>query len=333
MQRNALIREIAYYHPDNIVDNDYYIDHFKQQNKSINGLLHATGRRSRYIATDMNETIVEMGFKAAEKVLKKAYVKPVELDMIVFATGTPEYISPTNALILHERLGAKQKCGVYDLNSSCAGMLVALEQISRCMQSRLDTKYTLLVSADQLNRYSDTNSPITYANFGDAACAVLLESVSNTDRGLVDSDFYTNSAACERILFPAKGMCNVIKNMHISEVERLIQWDDFDLSGAFNSAHISIRDLMFRNNLKKTDIKRYFVSQFSLGNIKNICKDLDEDMDKFVFIGDEYGYTGSTSPLLAYARAVEKHELEVGDNVIFWTVGAGLTCVSMLYRQ
>ena len=101
MQRNALIREIAYYHPDNIVDNDYYIDHFKQQNKSINGLLHATGRRSRYIATDMNETIVEMGFKAAEKVLKKAYVKPVELDMIVFATGTPEYISPTNALILH----------------------------------------------------------------------------------------------------------------------------------------------------------------------------------------------------------------------------------------
>ena len=55
MQRNALIREIAYYHPDNIVDNDYYIDHFKQQNKSINGLLHATGRRSRYIATDMNE--------------------------------------------------------------------------------------------------------------------------------------------------------------------------------------------------------------------------------------------------------------------------------------
>ena len=333
MQRNALIREIAYYHPDNIVDNDYYIDHFKQQNKSINGLLHATGRRSRYIATDMNETIVEMGFKAAEKVLKKAYVKPVELDMIVFATGTPEYISPTNALILHERLGAKQKCGVYDLNSSCAGMLVALEQISRCMQSRLDTKYTLLVSADQLNRYSDTNSPITYANFGDAACAVLLESVSNTDRGLVDSDFYTNSATCERILFPAKGMCNVIKNMHISEVERLIQWDDFDLSGAFNSAHISIRDLMFRNNLKKTDIKRYFVSQFSLGNIKNICKDLDEDMDKFVFIGDEYGYTGSTSPLLAYARAVEKHELEVGDNVIFWTVGAGLTCVSMLYRQ
>ena len=333
MQRNALIREIAYYHPDNVVHNDYYIEHFKQQNKSIQGLLKATGRENRYFTTDINETIIDMGLKAAEKVLKKAYVKATELDMIVFATGTPEYISPTNALILHEKLGAKQKCGVYDINTSCAGMLMALEQVSRCMQSRIDTKYTLIVSSDQLNRFSDTSSPITYANFGDAACAILLESVSNTDRGLIDSDFYTNSGSCERILFPAKGLSTAMRDTDAALEDRLIQWDKFDLSGAFNSAHISIKDLMFRNNLKKSDVKKYFISQFSLGNIKGICQDLEEDMDKFIFIGDEFGYTGSSSPLIAYARAVENKELEVGDNIIFWTVGAGLTCISMLYKQ
>lgn len=332
MKRNAIIKEIAYYHPDNVVDNEYYINHFKKQNQSIEGLLKATGRKTRYIAEDLNETIITMGVEAAKKVLEKAHVKATDLSMIVFASGTPEYISPTNALIVHALLGAKQKCGVYDINTNCAGMLVALEQISRSMQGNPDAKYVLLVGADQLNRFSRYGEAITYSNFGDSACAVLLENISSTDRGLIDSDFYTNSSTYDKILFPAKGLSNVIRDRSLSTQDKLLQWSDFDFGGAFNSAHISIKDLMFRNNLKKEDVKRYFISQFSWGNIEGICNDLQEDISKFTFIGDEFGYTGTTSPMLAYARAVENGELEVGDNVIFWTLGAGLTCVSLLYK-
>lgn len=124
----------------------------------------------------------------------------------------------------------------------------------------------------------------------------------------------------------------MIKDRSLSTQDKLVKWDQFDLSGAFYSAKISIEDVLFRNNIEKKNVKRYFLSQFALKNIESVANDLNEDISKFKFIGDEFGYTGTTSPMLAYAKAVEEEELEIGDYVIFWTVGAGTTCACSLYR-
>ena len=93
------------------------------------------------------------------------------------------------------------------------------------------------------------------------------------------------------------------------------------------------RIILFRSVFVRSGFKeKYFLSQFALKNIENVAKELGESMDKFIFIGDEFGYTGTTSPMLAYARALENNELDIGDYVIFWTVGAGTTCVCILYQ-
>lgn len=112
----------------------------------------------------------------------------------------------------------------------------------------------------------------------------------------------------------------------------MFQWTSFDLSGAFFSAKISIEELLFRNGLTKNDIKRYFLSQFSWKNIEKVCEEMEEDISKFTFVGNEFGYTGTTSPFLAYERSLEKKELSICDYVMFWTVGAGTTCAAVLYR-
>lgn len=332
MVNNSIIMGTAYYHPENKVDNDYFIEHFKKQGKDISGLLKATGRSSRYISDDKNETMLTMGCIAASKVLEKTYVKPSQLNLIIFASGTPEYIAPSNAIKLHSALRAGQRTAVYDLNANCAGMLVAHEQASRVMKSNLNVKYALIVGSDQLNRYSRYNEAITYSNFGDSACAILLENVFDTDRGFIDSDYYTNSSNHDKILLPAKGMTSAIHDKHLEIKDKLVNWTNFSLEGTFNSAKISIEELLFKNNLTKKDIKKYFISQFARKNIKAVCQDLEEDINKFTFVGDEFGYTGVTSPFLAYARAVENEELQIGDYVVFWTVGAGTTCVCELYR-
>lgn len=332
MNNNAMIKGIAYYHPKRKVGNEYFIEHFKKQGKDINGLLKATGRKERYISDDEQENMLTMGYMAAKEVLAKTHVKASQLGMIVFSSGTPEYIAPSNAIKLHSMLNAAQKCAVYDLNANCAGMTVALDQVSRVMRNNQNLKYALIVGSDQLNRYSRYREAITYSNFGDSACAMVIENVYNSNRGFVDSDFYTNSSHHDKILLPAKGMSNVIKDRSLSTQDKLVRWDSFDLSGAFYSAKISIEEILFRNNLEKSHIKKYFLSQFALNNIKMVAEDLGESMDKFTFIGDEFGYTGTTSPMLAYARSVENNELEIGDYVIFWTVGAGTTCVCCLYQ-
>lgn len=332
MNNNAIIKGIAYYHPKRKVDNEYFIEHFKKQGKDIKGLLAATGRKNRYISDDETENMLTMGFNAASDVLEKTHVKASQLGLIIFSSGTPEYIAPSNAIKLHSMLQAGQKCAVYDLNANCAGMLVALEQVARTMRSNPNLKYALIVGSDQLNRYSRYREPITYSNFGDSACAMVIENIFHINRGFLDSDFYTNSSNHDKILLPAKGMSTVVRDKHLSTQDKLVKWDTFDLGGAFFSAKISIEELLFRNNLKKENIKKYFLSQFALKNIEGVAQELGESMDKFVFIGDEFGYTGTTSPMLAYARAVENDELDIGDYIIFWTVGAGTTCVCVLYQ-
>lgn len=332
MGNNIMIKGVSYYHPENSVDNEYFIEHFKNLGTDIEGLLKATGRKRRYISNNKAENMLTMGYQAASDVLKKTHIKVSQINLLVFSSGTPEYIAPTNAIKLHSMLGAPQRCAVYDLNANCAGMVVAFEQVARVMKSNQNIKYALIVGSEQLNRYARYNEAIAYSNFGDSACAMLLENVFNTERGFWDSDYYTNSSHHDKILLPAKGMSSVALDRSLPTQDKLVKWTPFDLGGAFQSAKISIDELLFRNNLKKTDIKKYFLSQFALKNIKNVCNDLEEELDKFKFIGDEFGYTGTTSPVIAYAKALENEELEIGDYVIFWTVGAGTTCVCVLYQ-
>lgn len=332
MDNNAIIKGVAYYHPDNAVDNEYFIEYFKKQGKDIEGLLKATGRKTRYISTDAEENMLTMGYQASIKVLEQTHVKVSQINLIVFSSGTPEYIAPTNALKLHSMLEAGQKCAVYDLNANCAGMVVALDQISRIMKSNRNIKYALLVGSDQLNRYVRYNEVIPYSNFADSACAMLLENVFSTDRGFIDSDYYTNSSNHDKILLPAKGMSNVTRDRNLPTKDKLVKWIPFDFGGAFHSAKISIDELLFRNSLKKENIRMYYFSQLALKNIVHASEDMEEDISKFKFVGDEFGYTGTTSPMLAFARSIEENELQFGDYVIFWTVGAGTTCAAVLYK-
>lgn len=332
MKNNCMIVGVSYYHPDNKVGNDFFIEHFKKKGTDIRGLLEVTGRKNRYISEDFEENMLIMGHKATIKVLEKTHIKASQLNMIVFSSGSPEYIVPTNAMKIHSMINGGQKCCVYDHNANCAGMVVAFEQIARTMRDNPNVKYALLVGSDLLIRYSDYSEALTYSNFGDLGCAMIIENVFNTDRGFVDSDYYTNSMNHDKMLMPAKGMTSSIHNKNTTLKDKLVNWDNFDLGGAFYSAKVSIEELLFKNNLTKKDIKKYCFSQFALRNLKEVSNEMEEDIEKFMFVGDEYGYTGTTSPFLAYAKVLEKEELTMGDYVIFWTVGSGTICVCVLYK-
>lgn len=329
---NAVIKDIAYYHPNNSVNSEFFIKHFDKQGIDIRHLLDATGIQNRYISNDINETVLTMGINATKILIKKSKIDVKKINQIIFSTSTPEYISPTHALKVHEAIRASQNCIVYDLNSNCVGMLIALNQACQSMRSNSSIKYTLIVGSDQLSKYSRFDEALTYANFADSACAIIVENVPNTTSGFIDYDAYTNSSNHNKVLMPAKGMSSVIHDKKLEIKDKLLHWSPFDTKGAFNSSIISIENIISKNNLTKKDIKKYFLSQFAKSNIQHICEALDEDPKKFVFIANEFGYTGTTSPLLAFAKTVEKNELNKGDYVIFWTVGAGTTCHCILYR-
>ena len=84
------IKEVAIFHPQNSVDNQFYLDHFDKKGKDIRGLLNVMGREKRYINNEPNETSLTMAIKATNVVLEKTNLKAIDLDMIIFTSQTPE---------------------------------------------------------------------------------------------------------------------------------------------------------------------------------------------------------------------------------------------------
>jgi 3-oxoacyl-[acyl-carrier-protein] synthase-3 len=325
------IKAVDIYHPQKSVNNDFYFDHFKKQGKEIEHfIVDIMGRNNRYVIDHPTENSLTMAIEASKKVIEKANLQVEDIDMIIFSTQTPEHTFPSNAMLLHKELGAHNKTISYDSNSNCAGMTVAVEQLSRYMQANPRIKYGLVVGSDHNTVHCDPNCEITYANYGDASAAVILERVEEPT-GFIDARYTSETSGCRNILAPAVGTSNLFKD-DISLEDLYIKWIPFDGTVVVEPAVDDMHDLLNEHGLTLNDINAFCLSQFSIKNIEMIQQKLEVDIDKFIYVGDEFGYTGTSSPFIALYKGIESGKIKRGDHVLFWTVGTGWQIISMLFK-
>ena len=98
------------------------------------------------------------------------------------------------------------------------------------------------------------------------------------------------------------------------------------------AAYDMIRTLLERNNLSVSDITKCCFSQFALSNILKIQQELGFKDEQISYVGDRFGYTGTSSPFIALHETIESEDIHRGDHVLFWTVGAGFKLVAMLFK-
>lgn len=330
MNNKIVIKEISSYHPESVIDNSHFIEHFNKMGNDITNLLKSLGKEKRYVSTNKDETVVTMGIKSAKRVLEKSGIQGKDIDMIVFSSGTAEYVSPATALIIHKEIEGKTDCIAYDLNASCVGMVVAVEQVSRYMLSNPRVGRALVVGADQMFRYARNEDPVTYANFGEASAAVILEKVNDTESGFIDSGFFTLTRSAYQIMLPACGFSKLIEE-DMPQYDRRYMWE-VNAGNGFASTIDTIEKIFSDNGITSNDITGYCFSQLSKGSIEKICEGLNEDINKFYYIGNEYGYTGTSSPLIVLEKAIEDGKVKRGDHIVFWSLGAGSTACAMLFK-
>lgn len=316
--------EIATYHPQNLVENKFYIEHFKKQGKDIRNLLSSLGRDKRYII-DNDENSLTMAIEASKRVLEKANIKGEELDMIIFATQCPEYTLPTNASFLHHAIGASDHTVIFDTNAACAGMTIAVETASRYMLSNKRVKRALVVGSDANSLITNPNQEISYVNFADGAAAVILEKTTE-DIGFIDAIHYVDSTKRKNILYPPRGFS---KGRGQKEY---IEFTPFDGKPAIMKACDMIETLLADNELTTDAVDAFCLSQFALSNIVTMQKHFHIAAEKTLYAGDEVGYTSTSSPFFAFNKGVENGQIKRGDTVLFWTVGAGDEMIAMLFK-
>ena len=328
---NVKIKEIEIHHPSNVNDNEFYIKHFKHnKEEDIRHFLEdICGRKERYVINNAGENSLTMAVEASKKVLAKANMSVDELDMIIFASQVPEFILPTNAVALHQAIGAGHHTGILDINANCSGMTTGLEQASRYLVANPRMNKVLLVGSDALTLIANPNDSITYPNFGDCAVALILEKTDEENVGLVDSIYFTESIDVDKVTFPKNGLS---KNLNGQGVVDYMQWIPFPGNVSITSATKVIKELLERNGLTANEVNAYCFSQFSILNIDLLSENLSVENKKMIYIGDKFGYTGTTSPLLAFYKGIEDGRIKRGDTVVFWTVGVGYQLIAMLYQ-
>ncbi|MBU3112634.1 3-oxoacyl-[acyl-carrier-protein] synthase III C-terminal domain-containing protein [Clostridium lacusfryxellense] len=326
---NVKILKVEVYHPEKHVDNSFYIDHFKSQGKEISGLLNAFGREKRYII-DNEENTITMGIEVANKVLKSAGLEGKDIDMVLFSSQFPEYTFPSQSLIIHNAINGKEDCMCMDTNTNCAGMLVTVENAIRSMMGNPHVKRALVIGSDYTSIHCRNDDELTYPNFADGAAAVILEK-TDEDGGFIDSLCKSNGATWEAVKYPACGMSKVYKE-GLSIRDRKLDWTPFDGLFIIDNAVTSIHVLLNRNNLKIDEIENYCFSQYSKAFATLGSEKLGVDINKFIYIGDVYGYTGTSSPFIALYEGIKTGKIKRGDIVCLWSVAINWTICTMLIR-
>jgi len=335
MSKSVFIASTGIYHPEKQVGNDFFIDHFTQMDEElgekVTGLLAKVGRSNRYLADFPKENVITMAIHASLSAIEAAGIKPSDLDGIVFATETPEYMVPTNAVMLSDALNAVNAHMVYDMNANCIGMIAALDQVQATMKVNKRLNKVLVIGSTMAHHYGLKTDPISYANIGDAALAVILErKEADQSLGFIDSLYVTKTEEKESVMMPGCGMSKAF-DPSIAEEEKRLLWHGFDPEEPENRCVEMIKQLIKENGYELNQVKRIFFNQLNYSMIESVANRLDYPLEQFKYVGDRYGYTGLTSLFLAYYHSMEDKEIQTGDVIIFCSIGAGITAAASLY--
>jgi len=317
-QIRAVITGVGGYVPDYILNNH---ELSAMMDTSDEWITSRVGIKERRILKEPNTGTSFMAAKAAEDLFAKTGVKPEEIDLILVATTTPDYIFPSCAAMTAERLGIKNALA-FDLQAACSGFIVALTNAASFIESGRYKKI-LVFGAEKMSSITNYNDRTTAPLFGDGAGVVLVEP-STENFGVMDSILLTDGAGGPHLMLKAGGSANPASHETIDKSEHgVYQEGQYVFKHAVtNMAGVS-GDIMDRNDLKAEDISWLIPHQANLRIIDAVVNRTGVDYSKVIINIEKYGNTSAaTIPICIWER---QNDFKKGDNIILTAFGAGFT--------
>lgn len=329
--KNVIIEGTGSYVPSNKVYNKEINAHFAKRGLDASHLMEHLGRRTRYFISE-GENAITMCKNAIDDCINKNEIQLEDIEMIVFCSDTPEYLTPSNAMKLTGIYAEKLKnvTIAFDLNSNCTGMIQGIDVVTKYMKLS-SIKKALVVGCFCISPIALWADTVVYANFADAsACAVLKSEEAEERCGVIDTRVYIDASNHEYVTYPKCGLSKVpLKN--IEPNEKRLEWRPFSMDGVPEGLAHEISSILEKNDLTKDDIDYYIFSQLSDAYNTEALKILGEPKEKYNFLGGEYGYTGNTCPILCLDKMWDTYAKR-GNKLILSTIGAGFAMITQLYE-
>lgn len=328
--RGIQIRDIAVYHPNTVRDNQYYLNQYEEEERELakSVMEEMLGRDKRYvIEPGTGENSLSLSIEASRTVLQKAGLRGCDIDGVIFCSMTPEYMSPTQAMVILHEIQGKTDAFCFDLRMSCIGMVSGIDIATKFIKLEENIKRVLVVAAECMSLLWKKEDIVDYTCFGDAGCAVIIE-VTNDSSKNIHTRYWNDNKVSERLPMNKKGL-----------TERVLDPDcalEFELSPPelinLERSKSEIQHILRENHVTLDDIKLFCVSQHSKPLGEEIYEMLEVPMEKRIYIGDKYGYTCANSTYICLYEAIKQRRVERGDYVLIWTLGYGEQYVASLFR-
>ncbi len=319
----TVIRGVGAYLPKRIMTNQ---DMSKLVDTTDDWITERTGIKQRHIAAE-GEFTSDLGIAAAKQALIRSGIDPVEIDLVICATATPDKTFPATAVKIQHALGIT-KGAAFDIQAVCSGFVFALTTADNFLKTG-QFKRAIVIGAETFSRILDWSDRGTCVLFGDGAGALVLEAQpqhgTREDRGIL-STIIRSDGRYEDLLYvdggPGSTKTTGQLRMNGREVFR----------HAVQKIHGVIEETLIATGYAADEIDLYVPHQANKRILDGIAKKLGVGPEKIVVTLEKHGNTSAASIPLALNDAFEAHRIKEGNLVLMEAMGGGFTWGAVLVR-
>ncbi|MGI9425992.1 MAG: beta-ketoacyl-ACP synthase III [Hyphomicrobiaceae bacterium] len=319
----SVIRGVGAYLPKRVMTND---DVAKIVDTDDAWITERTGIKSRHIAAD-GELTSDLGIAAARQALIRAGIDPIDIDLVICATATPDRTFPSTAVRIQHELGVT-KGAAFDLQAVCSGFVYGLATADNFLKAG-QSRRALVIGAETFSRILDWQDRTTCVLFGDGAGAVVLEAQaqfgSREDRGILASRLRSDGRY-EEMLYVDGGPSSTMTTGHLRMNGREV------FRHAVQKISGVIEETLVMTGYAASEIDLFVPHQANARILDGIAKKLNISSEKVIKTLANHGNTSAASIPLALNQALSEHKISEGDLVLMEAMGGGFTWGAALVR-
>lgn len=325
----AKLLDIAGYLPEKILSNDdlarLYPDWPAEK------IFSKTGIKERHIA-DASQTASDLAFAAAQKLFFQGVVDVGDIDFIILCTQAPDYVLPTTACLLQNRLGISRGAGAVDINLGCSGFVYGLSLAKGLIESG-SAKCVLLLTADTYSKYINPLDKSVRTLFGDGATASVIGLNEAGGASIGPFVFGSDGSGGKNLIVEAGGFRNPRSEDSAQEFAdssgNIRSLDNLYMDGAevltFSLQEVpkAINALLEKMDLSKEEVDHFVLHQANKFMLEALRKKLGVSPEKLPILMERCGNTVSSTIPLALIAMREGGKLKVGEKVVLAGFGVG----------
>lgn len=336
-KRRAVVTGTGLYAPGepipNAVFNERYgmdVDAFLRENRNI--------ERRHFMGRD--QATSDLVVPAAEEALREAGVAVEEVDLIIIATDTPDYISPSTASVVQHKLGAVN-AGTFDVNTACAGFVTVLDMAWKYIAADASYRHILVAGAYGMSKHLDMDDHKLATLFADGAGVAIVSAAEDPAGaeaagrgegagGVLASELYAEGSFHDYMGIYAGGTHMPASVEALEGKHHQLQFVK-KFPAETNPKHWPrlIRSVLGKIEREPADVDRYFFTQININSINETLDLLGVAHDRAHNVMDRFAYTGSACIPMAMADAADRHLLRRGDLVVLMGSGGGMAMAAL----